>query len=76
MGRKPVLELLESDPASVETQSLQRGIKGPVVDRMLEICRKNQVRFRTMENGTWTAWCPARLTRAWWPRFSLQVTWM
>lgn len=49
MGRKPVLERLESHPASVETLSLQRGVKGPAITRMLEICREHSIRFRVMD---------------------------
>lgn len=45
-GRKPVLELLSRDPASVEHVVLRQGIKGQDIKELIDACRQAKVRYR------------------------------
>ena len=45
-GRKPVLELIVRDPASVESVVLRQGLKGQDIKELLDACRQAKVRFR------------------------------
>jgi len=45
-GRKPVLELMERDPASVEAVLLRQGLKGADIRDILEACKASGVRYR------------------------------
>lgn len=45
-GRKPVLELMQRDPASVEQVFLRQGLKGQDIKELVDACRAAGVRFR------------------------------
>ena len=45
-GRKPVLELLANNPQTVESVTLQRGLRHSALSRIADACRKHHVRFR------------------------------
>jgi 23S rRNA (guanosine2251-2'-O)-methyltransferase len=45
-GRKPVLELISRDPASVESVVLRQGLKGQDIKELIDACRQAKVRFR------------------------------
>jgi 23S rRNA (guanosine2251-2'-O)-methyltransferase len=59
-GVKPVLELLEREPARVETLFLQKGMRSPESMRMLDLCRSSSVRFSLVDARTLHALCPCR----------------
>ena len=45
-GRKPVLELMERDPGSVELVLLRQGLKGQDIQIILEACKASGARYR------------------------------
>ena len=45
-GRKPVRELLEAQPATVDDVLLRQGLRGPDIDAIVASCRQAKVRFR------------------------------
>jgi len=56
-GIKPVLELLERDPARVDMLFLKKGMRSPQSIRMLDLCRSASVRFSLVEGQTLDALC-------------------
>lgn len=48
-GLKPVLELLASDPARIDTVFIRRGRRTPDTDRLMDLCREMRVRFSLVE---------------------------
>lgn len=48
-GLKPVLELLESDPARIDTILLRRGRRSADTDRIMDMCRVAHVRFALVD---------------------------
>ncbi|WP_029896654.1 TrmH family RNA methyltransferase [Desulfohalovibrio reitneri] len=50
-GRKPVLEWLESAPGRIESVVVQRGGKGGALGKVLDVCRRQGVRFRLAERA-------------------------
>lgn len=48
-GRKPVLEILSTEPGRVESVLLQIGAKGGGIAQVVDLCRKHGVRFRFVE---------------------------
>lgn len=48
-GLKPVLELLEADPARIDTVFLRKGRRSPDTDRLMDLCREMRVRFMLVE---------------------------
>lgn len=48
-GLKPVLELLASDPARINTVFIRRGRRTPDTDRLMDLCREMRVRFSLLE---------------------------
>ncbi len=48
-GLKPVLELLESDPARVDCVFIRKGRHGAEADRVIDLCRQSKVRFSLLE---------------------------
>jgi len=56
-GIKPVLELLERDPARIDMLFLRKGMRFPQSIRMLDLCRSASVRFSFMEGRALDALC-------------------
>jgi len=56
-GVKPVLELLERDPARIDTLFLKKGMHSPESVRMLDLCRLVSVRFSLVEGRVLDALC-------------------
>ena len=56
-GKKPVLELLERDPARIEILFLKKGMRSPESIRMLDLCRSASVRFSLVEGRALDALC-------------------
>ena len=56
-GIKPVLELLERDPARIDMLFLKKGMRSPQSIRMLELCRSASVRFSLVEGSALDALC-------------------
>ena len=56
-GMKAVLELLERDPASIDTLFLKKGVRSPDGIRMLNLCRSASVRFSLVEKRALDALC-------------------
>ena len=56
-GIKPVLELLERDPARIDMLFLKKGMRSPQSIRMLDLCRSASVRFSLVEARTLDALC-------------------
>jgi 23S rRNA (guanosine2251-2'-O)-methyltransferase len=54
---KPVLELLERDPARVDMLFLKKGMRSPQSIRMLDLCRSASVRFSLVEGRALDALC-------------------
>lgn len=57
-GVKPVLELLESEPARVDMLFLRKGLRSKETARMLDICRSAGVRFSLVESAALDRLCP------------------
>lgn len=51
-GLKPVLELLESDPARVDCVFIRKGRHGAEADRAIDLCRQSKVRFSLLETAS------------------------
>lgn len=47
-GRKPVLELIDADPARIDTVFLQQGAHGKEIAAIVERCKTARIRFRNM----------------------------
>jgi len=56
-GIKPVLELLERNPARVDMLLLRKGMRSPESIRMLDLCRSASIRFSLVENRALDALC-------------------
>ena len=56
-GVKPVLELLERDPARMDMLFLRKGIRSPESVRMLDLCRSASVRFALVDGRTLDLLC-------------------
>jgi len=56
-GMKPVLELLECDPARIDMLFLRKGMRSPESVRMLNLCRSASVRFSLVEIRALDALC-------------------
>jgi len=56
-GLKPVLELLERDPARIDMLFLKRGMRFPESTGMLDLCRSASVRFVFVEGRALDALC-------------------
>jgi len=56
-GIKPVLELLERDPARIDMLFLRKGLRSPESIRMLDLCRAASVRFVLAEKRALDALC-------------------
>jgi 23S rRNA (guanosine2251-2'-O)-methyltransferase len=56
-GIKPVLELLERDPARIDMLFLRKGMRSPQSIRMLDLCRSASVRFALVEGRALDALC-------------------
>ena len=56
-GVKPVLELLERDPARIDMLFLRKGLRSPESIRMLDLCRAASVRFTLTEGRALDALC-------------------
>ncbi|MFI3271908.1 MAG: 23S rRNA (guanosine(2251)-2'-O)-methyltransferase RlmB [Pseudomonadota bacterium] len=48
-GIKPVLELLDSDPARIDTVLIRRGRRSTDTDTLMDKCRLNHVRFNLVD---------------------------
>lgn len=48
-GIKPVLELLETDPQRIDTVFLRKGRHTADMDRIIDLCRMNGVRFSLLD---------------------------
>lgn len=48
-GIKPVLELLDSDPARIDTVLIRRGRRSSDTDTLMDKCRLNHVRFNLVD---------------------------
>lgn len=48
-GIKPVLELLDSDPARIDTVLIRRGRRSADTDTLMDKCRLNHVRFNLVD---------------------------
>lgn len=48
-GIKPVLELLNTDPARIDTVLIRRGRRTTDTDTLMDICRTNHVRFNLVD---------------------------
>ena len=57
-GIKPVLELLERDPARIDMLFLRKGMRFPQNLRMLDLCRSASVRFSFLEGRALDTLCP------------------
>jgi 23S rRNA (guanosine2251-2'-O)-methyltransferase len=57
-GIKPVLELLESEPARIDLLLLRKGLRSKETARMLDICRSAGVRFSLVESAALDRLCP------------------
>jgi 23S rRNA (guanosine2251-2'-O)-methyltransferase len=57
-GVKPVLELLESEPARIDMLFLRKGLRSKETARMLDICRSAGVRFSLVESAALDRLCP------------------
>ena len=62
-GLKPVLELLSSDPQRIDCVFCKKGLRGPEAREMQDLCRKNDVRFTLVADGTGTGEVKARQPR-------------
>ena len=49
-GIKPVTELLLQDPAKIDAVFLRKGRKGKETDQIIDLCRKNGVRFSLVDD--------------------------
>ena len=56
-GIRPVLELLERDPARIDMLFLKKGMRSPEGARMLDMCRSTSVRFSLVEGRALDALC-------------------
>ena len=56
-GIRPVLELLERDPARIDMLFLRKGMRSPESIRMLDLCRSVSVRFSLVEGRAIDALC-------------------
>ena len=56
-GTKPVLELLERDPARIDVLFLRKGMRSPESVRMLDLCRSASVRFSLTEGRVLDTLC-------------------
>ena len=56
-GIKPVLELLERDPARIDMLFLRKGLRSPESARMLDLCRSVSVRFSLVDSRILDALC-------------------
>ncbi len=57
-GVKPVLELLERNPAEVDMLLIRKGMRTPESIRMLDLCRSASVRFSLVDEAALRALCP------------------
>ena len=57
-GLKPVLELLERDPARIDLVMLRKGRRSPDTDRLLDLCREHGVRFSLTDAAALDRLCP------------------
>lgn len=48
-GIKPVLELLDSDPARIDTVLIRRGRRSSDTDKLMDMCRLHHVRFNLVD---------------------------
>ena len=59
-GIKPVTELLQADPAKIDTVFLRKGRKGKDTDAIIDLCRKNNVRFSLSDDTFFEKLLPGR----------------
>lgn len=50
-GIKPVTELLQKEPAKIDTVFLKKGRKDTETSRIIDLCRKNGVRFSLVDDA-------------------------
>lgn len=59
-GVKPVLELLQDNPAQVDSVFLRKGRHGRDMDLIIDLCRQNKVRFSLMAPDAFDRSFPGR----------------
>jgi 23S rRNA (guanosine2251-2'-O)-methyltransferase len=57
-GRKPVLELVESDPERVDMVFIKKGVRNQAISQIIDVCRKTNVRFRFTDQAKLDALFP------------------